>query len=187
MCNSAFKFIILLLSCFFVISCKGQKNTNCINALEEKLSPKINEENRIGEVINIRDNVNCFEWDSLIVIMAIALNEKAEKDLGIKLPLEHDYSWGSDSTAMLLFIKDKKVVHHILQEATVDKKTFDAAKSIKTYHFLNLLKSYGSDSYYTIIPKKKTVFETYPIVYHDENGKEISNPKYGLGIKVKGN
>lgn len=187
MSNSFFKLFVLILSCFFVISCKGQKSTNCIDALNEKLSPKINEENKIGEIINIRDNVNCFEWDSLVVIMAIALNEKAEKDLGIKLPLENDYSWGSDSTAMLLFVKDKKVVHHILQESSVDKKTFDNSKSIKSYHFLDLLKNYGNDSYYTIIPKKKTIFETYPIIYHDENGKEIANPKYGLGIKVMEN
>lgn len=175
-----------MLSFLPLFSYKGQTNPDCLVKLEEKLSPKVNEENKIGEVINLKDNINCFDWDSLVVIMAIYLNEKAEKNIGIKLPLEHDYSWGPDSTAMLLFVKDKKVINYILQYPTVDKKTFDSAKSIKAYSFIELLNNYGNGSYYTIIPKEKAVFETYPIIYH-ENGKEVSSPEYGLGIRVKKN
>ena len=176
--------IASLLFFFLILFCKGQSNLECLTTLEEKLSPKVNVENKIGEIINLRDNVNCFDWDSLIVISAIYLNEKAEKDLGIKLPLEHDYSWGSENAAILLFVKDNIVVNHVFQQPTVDRKNFNSAKSLKAYYFLNLLKNYGNDSYYTIIPKEKAVFETYPIIYH-ENGKEKSNPKYGLGVKVK--
>ncbi|WET02971.1 hypothetical protein [Flavobacterium sp. YJ01] len=152
--------------------------------MKQKLSTQVNEENKIGEVISFKDDLNCFEWDSLLVIMAIYLNDMAEKQLGIELPKEIDYTWESDSTAILLFLKDKKVVHSMPQKPTVSREIFDAAKSVKSYYFLELLNNYGDGSYYVIIPKEKAIFETYPLIYH-ENGKEVSNPKYGLGVKAK--
>ncbi len=175
----------LLMSFLFLFSCKGQSDPECLTVLNGKLSPHVNEQNKIGEVINLKDEVNCFDWDSLIVIMPMYLDDKAEKELGIALPKDVDYRWEPESSAMFLFVKDKKVVHSMLQKATVNKEVFDSAKSIKSYSFLQLLNNYGNGSYYVTIPKEKAVFETYAMVYHDANGKEISNPNYGLGVKVK--
>jgi hypothetical protein len=176
--------MFVILSFLSFSSCKGQNNPDCLVNLEEKLSPKVNEENKMGEVINLRNDADCFEWDTLIVQMAISNKEMTEKTLRIKIPFDYNYSWGADSTAMLLFVKNNTVVHYILQKPTVSRETFDQAKSIKAYNFIQLLNNYGNGGY-AKIPKEKAVFETYPMIYHDENGKEITNPKYGLGIKVK--
>lgn len=181
--NSRFTSSMLL---FFlsVFLCKAQSNPECLTKMQERLSPHVNEEGKISEVISFKDDVNCFEWDSLLVIMAIYLDEKAEKQLGITLPKDVDYAWAHDSLVILLFLKDKKVAHYIPQKPTVSREVFDAAKSIKAYSFLQLLNNYGNGSYFVIIPKQKAVFETYPMVYH-VNGNEMSNPKFGLGVKVK--
>lgn len=152
--------------------------------MKERLSPQVNEESKIGEAINFKDDVDCFEWDSLLVIMAIYLDDKAEKKLGIVLPKDADYKLEHDSTAILIFFKDKKAVHSISQKTTVSREAFDAAKSLKAYSFLELLNNYGNGSYCVIIPKEKAIFETYRMIYH-ENGREMSNPKYGLGVKVR--
>lgn len=169
----------------FTLLCKGQSDPECLVQLREKISPHVNEGNKIGEVINIKADINCFDWDSLVIIMPMYLNDRAEKKLGISLPKDVDYGWEPESSAMFLFVKDKKVVHSMLQKAAVSREIFDSAKSIKVYNFLYLLNNYGDSTYYVIIPREKAIFETYPIIYHDDNGKEVSNPKYGLGIKVK--
>lgn len=173
------------MSVLFLFSCKGQSDPECLTALHEKLSPHVNEKNQVGEVINLRDEVNCFEWDSLLIIMPMYLNDRAEKELGIELPKGVDYKWEAESSAMFLFVKDRKVVHSMLQKAGVSREIFDSSDSIKSYSFLELLNNYGKSSYYVFIPKEKCVFETYRTVYHDQNGKEMYNAKYALGIKVK--
>jgi len=48
-----------------------------------------------------------------------------------------------------------------------------------------ILNSYGNSTYYVIIPREKAIFETYPMIYHDDKGKEVLNDQYGLGIKVQ--
>lgn len=183
--NSKLRLINSILFILFLFSCKGQNDPKCLVQLSEKLSPHVNEENKIGEVINIKADVNCFDWDSLVIIMPMYLDDKAEKKLGIALPKDVNYTWEPESSAMFLFVKDKKVVYSMLQKAAVNKEVFDSAKSVKSYSFIQLLNNYGNDSYYAIIPREKAVFETYPMIYHDKNGKETSNFKYGLGIKVQ--
>ncbi|GIQ60557.1 hypothetical protein Flavo103_36930 [Flavobacterium collinsii] len=175
----------LFISLLFLFSCKGQSDPDCLVKLRERISPHVNEENKIGEVINLKEDVNCFEWDSLVIIMAIYLSDRSEKELGIKLPKDDNYIWEPDTSAMLLFVKDKKVVYSTLQRSTVSREVFDSAKSLKAYYFLKLLNNYGNGSYYVVIPKEKAIFETYAMVYSDENGNKVSHPEYGLGIKVK--
>jgi len=177
-------FLILILLASLTFSCHAQTNTECLTKLEQKLSPKINTNNKVGEIINVRDEINCFDWDTLVVQMAINPKEMTEKALSIKIPQNYDYSWESDNTAMLLFLKGNTVVHYILQKPSVDKQTFDAAQSIKAYDFLKLVNNSG-DNAYAKIPKEKAVFETYQIYYHDAKGQKTSNPKFGLGIRVK--
>lgn len=175
-----------LISVLFLCSCKGQSDPKCLTALNEKISPHVNEKNKVGEVINLKDEVNCFEWDSLLIIMPMYLkNDRAEKELRIVLPKDIDYSWEPESSAMLLFLKNNKVVHSLLQKAGVSREIFDSSDSIKSYSFLELLNNYGKNSYYVFIPKEKCIFETYRTVYHDQNGKEMYNAKYALGIKVQ--
>lgn len=187
MLNLNFKNLFFLIFFLFpLFSCKGQNNPNCLVKLEENLSPKVNEENKIGEIINLKEDINCFEWDTLIVQMALVNKETTENILGIKIPFNYsDDLFQHDSIARLLFVKNNTVVHYILQKPTVDRKTFDNAKSIKAYRFIYLLNNYGNGSF-AKIPKEKAIFETYPIVYH-ENGIEKSNPKYGLAVKVREN
>lgn len=175
---------ILLLSFFIIFSCRGQTNPDCLIQLEEKLSPKVNEENKIGEIINIKDDVNCFEWDTLIVQSAINSKKSMEKDLGITIPFEYNFSMGDENTAILLFVKNNNVVHYISQRRTVDRKTLDQAKSVKASSFIYLLNNYGNNVY-AKIPKEKAIFETYPVIYHDKNKETEWALKYGMGVKVK--
>jgi hypothetical protein len=181
--NKLIKYI-LLLPFFIIFSCKGQTNPDCLVRLEEKLSPKVNEENKIGEIINIKDEVNCFDWDTLIVQQAMVDKKTTEKDLGIKIPFYYDDFLHDERVARLLFMKDNTVVHYIIQNPSVDKKTLDKANSIKGYAFVYLLNNYGKDGY-AKIPKEKAIFETYPVIYHNKAEETKWALKYGLGIKVK--
>ena len=183
--NFNLKYIIFLLI-FCIFSCKGQNNPSCLIKLENRLSPKVNEENKLGEIINLKEDLDCFDWDTLIIQMAMNSKEMTEEAMNIEIPFDYDYIWANDSTAMLLFVKNNTVVHYVIQKPTVDRETFDNAKSIKAYSFIKLLNNYGNSGY-AKIPKEKAIFETYPMLYHNENGNEVSNPKYGLGVKVKGN
>lgn len=171
------KLLILILCILSVVSCKVQTNPDCLLKLEEKLASKVNEENKIGEIISIKDEVNCFEWDTVIVQMALTNKETTEKTLGVKIPFDyHDDLLQHDSIARLLFVKNNTVVQHILQRPSVNKKTFDRANSIKACRFNYLLNNYGNNSY-AKMPREKAIFQTYPIVYH-EDGIEKINPKY---------
>lgn len=98
----------LLLFFLFTFLCKGQSDPECLVKMKERLSTQENEENKIGEVISFKDDLNCFEWDSLLVIMAIYLDDKVEKKLGITLPKDVDYTWANDSMGILIFLKNKK-------------------------------------------------------------------------------
>lgn len=178
------KFISLIFVFCFLLSSKAQNAEKCLTELEEKLTPKVNKENIVGEIINIRDKVTCFDWDTLIVQMAINPKDMTEKAMGINIPFNYDYSWENDNTALLLFVKDNVVVNYILQKPTVSREAFNTAKSVKAYSFLKLVNNFG-DNAYAKIPRENTVFETYQILYHDEKGAEVSNPKFGHGIKVK--
>ncbi|WP_238594292.1 hypothetical protein [Chryseobacterium indologenes] len=174
---------ILLLPFFIIFSCKGQTNPDCLVKLEEKLSPKVNEENKIGEVINIKDEVNCFDWDTLIVQLAMVNKETTEKDLGIKIPFYYyDDFLNDERVARLLFVKNNTVVHYIIQNSGVDRKTFETAKSIKSYSFVNLI---NNDNGSIKIPREEAVFEMYSKILRDKN-KEISKAfRSGMSIKVK--
>jgi hypothetical protein len=184
--STRFRQIIFLLCALFVLfSCKGQNKPDCLLVMEEKLAPKVNEIGEIGEIINIKDSVNCFEWDSLIVMPVIYLIESSEKKLGLKLPLQHNHLWTHESEAILLFVKGNEVVHYILQYSRVKKEAFESASTIKGYNFLSLVKSYGNDGYYVKIPREKTVFDTHPVIYHDEKGNEKTYPKVAFDVKVK--
>lgn len=174
----------LLLPFFIIFSCQGQKTPDCLGQLEEKLSPKVNEKNKIGEIINIKDEINCFEWDTLIVLSAINSKKNMEKDLGITMPFEYNFSMGDENTAILLFVKNNKVVHFISQKRTVERKILDQAKSVKVSSFIYLLNNYGNNVY-AKIPKEKAIFETYPVIYHDKNKETEWALQYGMGVKVK--
>ena len=178
------KLIFLIFYLFILSSCKSQNKPDCLISMEEKLAPKVNELGEIGEIINLKDSVNCFEWDSLIVMPVIYLIENSEKELGLKLPLQYNHLWTPDSQAILLFVKDNKVMYYIVQNSGVDRESFENAKSIKSYSFLELLGYNGNEKFYIKIPREKAVFITHPMIYH-ENGQDKSNPKYGLGIRVK--
>ena len=150
--------------------------------MDENLSPKVNVKNKIGEIINIKDKVNCFDWDTLIVQMAITKKETAEKQLGIKIPFEYDYSWGSENIAMLLFVKDKVAVHYIIQKPA-DKSVSGTLKYVRAYSFINLLNNYGNNIY-AIIPRNKAIFKTYPIVYRDKVTETEWALTNGMSVKV---
>lgn len=175
---------LLILSLCIITSCNGQNNENCLNSLDKKLSPQIDEENKIGEIINVRDSMNCFEWDTLIVHSTIGSKKNIEKDLGITIPFDYSFSSGDERSAMLLFLKDNKVVNYILQKPNVDRKTYDQANTIKVYNFIYLVNNYGNDVY-AKIPKETAVFETYPVIYHDKEKETKWALKYGLGVKIR--
>jgi hypothetical protein len=175
-----FKVILFFLSIF---SCKGQSNPDCLVKLEEILSPKVNEENKIGEIINIKNNASCFEWDTLVVVMASTPKEYIEK-LGIIIPLNYyDDRFQHDSVARLLFVKNNTVVYYISQKSSVDRKAFETAQSIKSYHFVNLIDN--SINGLVKIPREEAVFEVYPKVLRDKDEEIEKALKSGMSIKVK--
>jgi len=51
----------LLIFFLFLFFCKGQNDPDCLVKLRERISPHVNEENKIGEVINLKEDINCFE------------------------------------------------------------------------------------------------------------------------------
>lgn len=183
--KSTLKNIFTAVTFLVISSYKAQENPNCLITLDKNLSPKDNGKNKIGEIINIKDKVNCFDWDTLIVQMAINKKETAEKQLGIKIPFEYDYSWGSENVAMLLFVKDKVVLHYILQKPA-DKSVSDETKSVKAYSFINLLNNYGNNIY-AIIPRDKAIFKTYPVVYQNKVTETEWALKNGMSVKVDKN
>lgn len=176
------KYVLICLS--FITACNGQDSKNCLNSLENKLSPKINEENKIGEIINIKESIDCFEWDTLIVQSTIGSKKDIEKNLGLTLPFLYSLNYGDERTAILLFVKNNHVVNYIIQNPAVDRKTSEQAESIKVYNFIYLVNNYGNNVY-AKIPRQNAVFETYPVVYHDKEEETKWALKYGLGVKIK--
>lgn len=174
------KKIIPLLLVSFATFAQGQNTKECLVKLQQRLAPQINQEKIIGETISLKDSVTCFDWDTLIVNMASLDKKFIEKEMNIKIPFELDenYRWMHDSTAILLFVKDGVAVDYILQRGATDRETFDRAKTIKSYRFIDLVNSFGNDSF-AKIPKAIAIFETY----EDTTGEQ--NPKFASPIRVK--
>ena len=84
--------------------------------LEKKLSPKPNQEIVQGEIINIRDNLNCIEWDSLVVVMASNNRELIEKNSNIEIPYSLDINtyFLNDQDAYIFFLKNNKVFYQTM-------------------------------------------------------------------------
>src|SRR5687768_6669572 len=145
---------MILLFLFFSFLSFGQTNPDCLVKLENKLSPKSNKENRIGEIINLKDDVNCFDWDTLIVMPTFFNKNDLKRDLGIESPFEFKTGGYRIETVRLLFVKNKEVVHYITQESLPDRKMIDSSKTIKAYKFIDLIENekYRRASFYAVIP-----------------------------------
>ncbi len=155
---------MMLLFLFLSFLSFGQTNPDCLVKLENKLSPKSNKENKIGEIINLKDDVNCFDWDTLVVMPTFFNKNDLKRDLGIESPFEFKTGGYRIETARLLFVKNNVVVHYIIQESLPERKMIDTSRTIKAYKFIDLTENdkYKRALFYAVIPKQKTVFETQP-------------------------
>lgn len=153
------KKIINLLYLLVITSCSGQDKPQCLNTLEERLKPKINQENIQGEIINFRDNVNCIEWDSLVVVMATNNKELIEKYSNFKIPysLQSEPAIYNDKEAFIFFLKDNKAVNHLHIVST-----FKKGISGRSYEFITLQKKF--------ISKQDAIFEVYTKIVTDNQG-----------------
>jgi hypothetical protein len=160
-------FSSLLLLVFF-LQANAQKREKCIINLEKKLAPEFNKKAVEGEVVNIKDNLKCINWDSLIVVMAISKKESIEKDAGIKIPYDFNnefFSSYGDSDAMIIFLKNKIAVSHIIV-----KETCRQDQVCKTFDFLDLL----GNNPYTFVDKKDAIFEVYTKEVINNQGKKFT-------------
>lgn len=170
------KKICNLLLLLLIISCNGQKKEQCLTDLEKRLSPKINQETIQGEIINIRDNVNCIEWDSLVVVMASNNKELIEKYSKIEIPytLDSNTYFLSDNEAFIFFLKEGKAINHI-HVSTGCKK----GDKCKTYNVFTLQKNHLN----TFVAKKDAVFEVYTRKVTDNRGNAWED-KNAIRIKT---
>jgi hypothetical protein len=154
------KLNILIISLF--LSCNAQKKEECLVNLENNLAPKLNKEIIQKEIINIKDSVNCFEWDSLLVESGYGNKTSIKEYYNIDIPYDY-YNSNLDSQAIIFFLKKSIVVNHI----TVDR---DCRKNeiCKTFDFLTLVK-YNKDG---IIAKKDAVFEVFTKKIGDNKGNK---------------
>lgn len=158
------KYILSILLLVLFSSCKGQPNSACLVKLEKELMPVLNKEEIQGEIINIKDNINCIEWDEVLIVMAISSKKNIEQDAKIKIPYQYESSFFNlygDSDAMLFFLKNKIAVNHIFIKGTCRRD-----QTCKTYDFLNLI---GSKNF-AITQKKDAIFEVYTQDVKDNQG-----------------
>lgn len=157
------KKIFNLLFLLLITSCSGQDKSQCLITLEERLCPKVNQEIIQGEIINFRDNANCIEWDSLLVVMASNNKELIEKNSNIEIPysLESGSSFYNDNEALIFFLKDNKAINHLHISST-----FKKGKSGRSYDFFTLQKNHLN----AFIAKQDAVFEVYTKTVTDNRG-----------------
>jgi hypothetical protein len=164
--------ILLLL---LITSCQGQKKEQCLIELEKKITPQINQEIIKGEIINFRDNVNCIEWDSLVIVMA-GKKELIEKNSHIEIPyqLDIDYFQYNDHDGFIFFLKNNKAVAHIHFVSACRKN-----EKCKTFDFFTLQKN----NLNAFVAKSDAVFEVYTDTINDNQGNSW---KKDNAIRLKG-
>jgi hypothetical protein len=166
---------LLILSCLF--SCNGQKKEDCLISFEKRVAPLQNSKIKQGEIINFKDSINCIEWDSLLVVMAIGSKESVEKSSGIKIPYSYEGSmlYYGDNDAIIFFLKDKVAVNHILIKGSCKRNEI-----CRTYDFLNLM----GQTNHAFISKENAVFEVYTWEALDNRGNKYVNDN-AIRIKSK--
>lgn len=157
------KILISTVLLLMISSCNSQKKEDCLINLEKRVAPSLNQEIEQGEIINFRDNINCIQWDSLVVVMAMGDKESVEKYTGIKIPYNYDGSslYSSDSDAMIFFLKDRIAINHILVKGSCSK-----GENCRAYDFLDLM----GHSNHAFVAKEDAVFEVYSKKIHDNQG-----------------
>jgi|SRR5699024_4339442 len=147
----AFWSLLLVLFC----GCRGlAQNHECVKNFSKSF-------NNIdtGEVVDFKE-IDCFSWDSLLVIAPAFGRKRVEKYSGVILPHEINYSWISDgegSNWYILFIHKNKVIDYFkINRGDLD---FSLLKR-------NVIKT-GEDFFF--VPKMKAAFFTY------SNGVKFSN------------
>lgn len=156
------KLLLHSILAILLLSCVGKDKQDCLKNLQENLSPKFEERNVLGEVINIRDSISCFAWDSLLIESGYGTKESIRKYYNIEIPYDFRHS-SSDSEALIFFIKNGSVVHHIAFNTTCKQD-----QVCKTYDFKTLI-LYNRKS---IIAKKNAVFEIFSKTVKDNQGNQ---------------
>jgi hypothetical protein len=152
--------IIIVLILVLGISCNAPKDKVCLDKLQQDLSPKIGENNTQGEVINIKNRVTCFEWDSLLIESGYANKESIKKHYDLEIP-ENFTNSNLDTESTIFFLKKNKIVTYIKFNRSCKKNQI-----CKTFDFNTLIK-YNKES---IIAKKDAVFEVYTRYIIDNKG-----------------
>ena len=152
-------FIVFVLFAF-VNSCNFSNKEVCLENLENRLSAMRNSQNKSGEVINIKDSITCFNWDSLLIESGYASKESIKKFYGLEIPYRFNNS-KSDGNALMFFISNNKIVNHIDFRISCENGFI-----CKSYDFRTLIK-YNKKS---LIPREDAVFEVYIQELPNSNG-----------------
>jgi hypothetical protein len=168
--KTIFKIAIILT----LIGCNPIKD-ECLINLENSLSPVKNEEIIQGEIINIRDSINCFDWDSLLIESGYATKESIKKYYDVSIP--YNYSSTNYESEVIFFLKNKVAINHIKFERGCKKN-----EVCKSFDFLTLIK-YNKES---IIKKNEAVFEVYTKEVKDNQDNKWY-VKYAVKLSVKKN
>ena len=154
------KFLFLSIFIFSIFGCNSFRNELCLDNLENSLDSKRNAKNIQFEVINIKDSIICFDWDSMLIESGYATKEYIEKKYEISIPYTFD-DLGGDSNCIIFFVKDNVAQRHIDYKIICDNGSV-----CKTYDFRTLIKQNKQG----IISKKDAVFEVYNQEVHDNQG-----------------
>jgi hypothetical protein len=157
-----------------LIGCNPVKD-ECLINLEKRLAPVKNEKIIQGEIINIKDSINCFDWDSLLIESGYGTKESIKKYYEVSIP--YNYSNTNWDTQIIFFLKNKVAINHIQFERDCKKN-----ENCKSFDFLTLIK-YNKES---IINKDNAVFEVYSQEIKDNQGNKW-HKKNAIKLSIKKN
>ena len=141
---------ILILALGFS-SCTAQNNIpKCVEAFKNYLE-KID----TAQIIDF-EKLQCFSWDSVMIIAPAFGRGRIEEISGVELPLNINYNWtydGEGSKWWLLFVKNKKVITHFsLTRISLNFSSLKRIKGIGEDFFFLLpntqLITYSKESFY---------------------------------------
>lgn len=138
-----FRLFIISTLCSVNISCRSKaQEPTCIEELNLKI-----EKIKISDSLNLK-NLDCFRWDSLMVIAPEFSRTSVEKYSGTSLPTEIKYEMypATEQVWWMVFLDKGKYTAHV-------------KVPLRSFSFNDLLGSYYHKWDYFIMPKKDCVFE----------------------------
>ncbi len=128
------------------------QNNECVKSFSEHIH-----DIDTGEIVNFK-KIDCFSWDSLLIIAPAFGKERVEEYSGIELPSAVNYSWMADGEGnqwFILFIHNNEVVDY-----------FSIQRNDLDFSLLRRIEIQTPEDFF-FIKKSRAKFSTY------SNGEEF--------------